>query len=383
MQSYVHGEDAIFEDEGKRESSNCTTPTEHKAETELPAKHEVKLRSSSKHNDHLDYLSKPSPLRVPRPLSVPWTIVARRLGMPPILTHTAADHWNWRRQTTHHKRNSLSLDTSSKYLSLSDLRLITTVTGNLAEEYFHLMVTCMGFRLGPLLTRCIQLHTSIQNDKAKDVISLLIDLDKALLDCTSIFKQGCRLIPPKFFFHTHRPFLRGFKTERYSGVIMEGVPTLPPSTSTTASSPHLKLRTMPHTQQTSNQALLEFKGGSAAQHAFIQLLDVLLGIKHNQEVRSFQLEMREYMPPPHRKLLTDMELTFDNGNLLKAYISRKKENEPSLSVAYKRAVHRLQKFRNFHKGVAFKYISDGTQGTGSTPFKTFLEKAIIATSVED
>eukprot|EP00472_Partenskyella_glossopodia_P005867 CAMPEP_0197534896 /NCGR_PEP_ID=MMETSP1318-20131121/48712_1 /TAXON_ID=552666 /ORGANISM="Partenskyella glossopodia, Strain RCC365" /LENGTH=181 /DNA_ID=CAMNT_0043092323 /DNA_START=38 /DNA_END=583 /DNA_ORIENTATION=- len=156
-------------------------------------------------------------------------------------------------------------------------------------------------------------------------------------------------------------------------------------------------KNLPETQ------VLSLKGGSAAQNAFIQMIDIFLGVRQSPEVKQFQREMCDYMPAENRALLTDFARKMNCGYNLGSYIqkkleessreakhaldcgdcvARKKKNRRHrlLKAKFNACLVALRKFRKYHLGIAFRYITAGTKGTGSTDFKDFLKSSMEATS---
>lgn len=152
---------------------------------------------------------------------------------------------------------------------------------------------------------------------------------------------------PYIFYHRIRPFLTGWEAP---GLIYEGV----------SETPH------------------QFAGGSAAQSSLLQALDAGLGIIHrHDETRPFLLDMRRYMPPPHRRFVESLE----TGPSLHHFALARRDRHPALYERYNDCVQRLDKFRKAHLEIAVRYIlhqtpdQDAAKGTGGTSFVPFLSKA--------
>lgn len=152
---------------------------------------------------------------------------------------------------------------------------------------------------------------------------------------------------PYIFFHRIRPFLAGWEAP---GLVYEGVSETPQ----------------------------QFAGGSAAQSSLLQALDAGLGIAHHDdETRPFLLEMRRYMPPPHRRFIESLEA----GPSLRHFALVQRDRHPALYERYNDCVQGLDKFRKAHLEIAVRYILHQTpdqgavKGTGGTSFVPFLSKA--------
>ena len=62
--------------------------------------------------------SKPAS-RLPRPLALPWTLVASRLGLPPVVVHSTMSLSNWRRLSD---EGGLTLDNVTTIFSFDSSR---------------------------------------------------------------------------------------------------------------------------------------------------------------------------------------------------------------------------------------------------------------------
>jgi indoleamine 2,3-dioxygenase len=109
-------------------------------------------------------------------------------------------------------------------------------------------------------------------------------------------------------------------------------------------------------------------------------LDGALGIYHTKDhLRHYLNEMRDYMPPEHRKMIEGVE---DRSNA-KTYIQQSKR----LVNEYNKCLEEIRKFRALHLEFAATYIHQQSQiknpfgrggstitGTGGTPFMRYLKK---------
>ena len=123
-----------------------------------------------------------------------------------------------------------------------------------------------------------------------------------------------------------------------------------------------------------------YRGETGAQSSIIPLLDGALGITHtNDNLRHYLNEMRDYMPPKHRKLIEDVEQRSQVKNL----ITKSKK----LIKEYNQCLEEIHKFRSQHLEYAATYIHKQAQivnpfgsggstirGTGGTPFMKYLKK---------
>ena len=143
---------------------------------------------------------------------------------------------------------------------------------------------------------------------------------------------------PQVFFHQLRPFIESFENVRYHGVEPE---------------------------------LHSYAGGSAAQSSLLQFFDLAMGIDYadNPGTQRFLLEMRQYMPQPHREFLNFVEKDF---NLIPF-----KEVDVKFDALCKEVIELLIAFRNEHLKMVSQYIirpareaGASSKGTGgSNPLK--------------
>ena len=123
-----------------------------------------------------------------------------------------------------------------------------------------------------------------------------------------------------------------------------------------------------------------FRGETGAQSSIIPYLDGALGIYHTEDhLRHYLNEMRDYMPPDHRKMIEEVELRSN----AKHFIHQSKQ----LTNEYNKCLEQIRIFRAQHLEFAATYIHKQSQiknpfgrggstitGTGGTPFMRYLKK---------
>jgi indoleamine 2,3-dioxygenase len=121
-----------------------------------------------------------------------------------------------------------------------------------------------------------------------------------------------------------------------------------------------------------------FAGGSAAQSSLLQAIDAALGVVHEDEkTRPFLLEMRRYMPPHHRRFVTDLAA----GPTLRPFVQAHQQSHPTLTDSYNLCLQKLATFRKLHLEISVRYIlhqapdAAAAKGTGGTSFVPFLSQA--------
>ena len=162
---------------------------------------------------------------------------------------------------------------------------------------------------------------------------------------------------PYIYYHRVRPYIHGWKDHPAlpQGVIYEGVDAY-------GGQPQ------------------QFRGETGAQSSVIPCLDAALGIMHQEDaLRRYLMEMREYMPPKHRRFIEAIE----QGPSIRHYVLDRRKGGPLLRDSYNACVHWLERFRSTHLEYAKTYIQKQMQsgannpvdvGTGGTPFIPYLKK---------
>jgi indoleamine 2,3-dioxygenase len=123
-----------------------------------------------------------------------------------------------------------------------------------------------------------------------------------------------------------------------------------------------------------------FRGETGAQSSIMPFLDGALGIYHTEDhLRHYLNEMRDYMPPNHRKSIEVVE----KRSKAKILINESKK----LTSEYNKCLEEIRVFRAQHLEFAATYIHKQSQitnpfgrggstitGTGGTPFMKYLKK---------
>jgi indoleamine 2,3-dioxygenase len=178
---------------------------------------------------------------------------------------------------------------------------------------------------------------------------------KSIQKVNSIFARMPEKCDPYIYYHRVRPFIFGTKDnpDLKKGLIYQG--------------------------QFENKPQF-FRGETGAQSSIIPSLDGALQISHTKDhLRHYLNEMRDYMPPKHRKFISKLEGVSQIKKLLAG--SRK------LTDKYNDCLEEIRAFRTMHLEYAGTYIHKQSQiknpfgrggstitGTGGTPFMTYLKK---------
>jgi indoleamine 2,3-dioxygenase len=162
---------------------------------------------------------------------------------------------------------------------------------------------------------------------------------------------------PYIYYHRVRPYIHGWKNNPAlpDGLVYDGVDTY---------------RGKPQ----------KFRGETGAQSGIIPAIDAALGVAHGpDELRSYLMEMREYMPAGHRAFVEAIE----RRSTVRQVVTGAGGGEKSLTSAYDACLRRVEEFRSIHLEYAASYIFRQAQdasanptsvGTGGTPFMPYLKK---------
>jgi len=255
---------------------------------------------------------------LPEAIAKPWVQLADHLGRPPILSYASYCLDNWYRINP------------KKKISLENVALINNFLGGVDEDWF------------------VTIHVCIEN-AANDAIEAAQNISK-------ISKYEPVLLSKNLeYYHRVRPFIFGTKDN-----------------------PDLK-KGLIYENQFNNKPQF-YRGETGAQSSIIPLLDGALGVKHtNDNLRHYLNEMRDYMPPEHRKIIESAES--------KSQVSQFINRTQKLKKEYNACLEQIKLFRSQHLEYAATYIHKQSQiknpfgsggslirGTGGTPFMKYLRK---------
>lgn len=270
-------------------------------------------------------------LTLPQAIAIPWWQVAAAVGRPPIVSHASMVLHNWRR-----------LDANGP-LSLNNLASLQLFLGGLDESWFYLVTVAIEAEGGAAVSSLVAALEAAEAGRLDDVAVHLDSLAEAMECMLLTLQRMPEQCDPHIFFHRIRPFLASWPEP---GVVYEGVST------------------RPH----------RLVGGSAAQSSLLQALDAGLGIRH---ASPFLREMRDYMPPPHRRFIQALE----SGPSLQEQVLENQRSYPALVARFNTCVQLLDSFRQTHLEYSVRFISrqaadeESALGTGGTAFVPLLSQA--------
>ena len=285
-----------------------------------------------------------SPQKIlPEVISKPWVKLSKYLGRPPILSYASYCLDNW------YKINK------DEPISLDNVALINNFLGGVDEDWFVTIHVCIEDAASDAIDSACELSFLNEKNKTKDFSKHLSRIRDSLKKVNYIFAKMPEKCDPYIYYHRVRPYIFGTKNN-----------------------PDLK-QGLIYENQFNNKPQF-YRGETGAQSSIIPLLDGALGITHtNDNLRHYLNEMRDYMPPKHRKLIEDVEQRSQVKNL----ITKSKK----LIKEYNQCLEEIHKFRSQHLEYAATYIHKQAQivnpfgsggstirGTGGTPFMKYLKK---------
>ena len=286
--------------------------------------------------------NKPQPI-LPEVIAGPWVKLSNYLGRPPILSYASYCLDNWFKID---KKESISLD---------NVALINNFLGGVDEDWFVTIHVCIEDAASIAVDAAYKISHLDNNNSVKDFLNPLKQIRRSLQNVNSIFSRMPEKCDPYVYYHRVRPYIFGTKDN-----------------------PDLKKGLIYENQY--NNVPQFFRGETGAQSSIIPLLDGALGIGHtNDNLKHYLNEMRDYMPPEHRKMIEKVE----SKSQAKEIILKSK----ILTKEYNHCVEEIRKFRAQHLEYAATYIHKQAQvksdvgsggsvvrGTGGTPFMTYLKK---------
>ena len=280
---------------------------------------------------------------LPEVLSKPWVKLSRVLGRPPILSYASYCLDNWYKIE------------ESDPISLENVALINNFLGGVDEDWFVTIHVCIEDAARDAIDSAYKLSLLNESHSEKDFEKLLKKISKSLKKVNAIFKKMPEKCDPYVYYHRVRPYIFGTKDN-----------------------PNLK-KGLVYENQFDNKPQF-YRGETGAQSSIMPFLDGALDIYHtNDNLKHYLDEMRDYMPPKHRKMIEEVE----KKSNAKKYINQSN----LLKGEYNHCLDEIHKFRAQHLEFAATYIHKQAQvnntfgtggstikGTGGTPFMKYLKK---------
>ena len=280
---------------------------------------------------------------LPEVLAKPWVQVANILGRPPILSYASYCLDNWYRLN---QRENISLE---------NVGLLTNFLGGVDEDWFVTIHVCIEDAARDAITAADAISKLNEKDTVKNFSDNLKLIILSLRRVNAIFSRMPEKCDPYVYYHRVRPFIFGTKDnpDLKKGLIYENLYNNKPQF---------------------------FRWETGAQSSIMPFLDGALGIYHTEDhLRHYLNEMRDYMPPKHRRSIEIVERRSNAKN----YILESKK----LTSEYNKCLEEIRIFRAQHLEFAATYIHKQSQiknpfgrggstitGTCGTPFMKYLKK---------
>jgi indoleamine 2,3-dioxygenase len=267
------------------------------------------------------------------------------LGRPPVLSYSSYALHNWRRMNP------------KGPIALGNICLLQNFHGGLDEEWFILVHIEIEAKAAPALSSLLSAQDGVRKKDRAAVerhLATIVSSLEAICETLDRMPENC---DPTIYYNRVRPYIHGWKDNPGlpKGLVYEGVAAY-------GGEPQ------------------RFRGETGAQSSIIPSLDEALGIRHMADpLRPYLMEMREYMPPDHRRFIA----TIEQGPSIRDFLIKHHKDRPSLRETYNHCVQLIGRFRTTHLEYAARYIQKQSQqrtsnptevGTGGTPFLVYLKK---------
>lgn len=291
-----------------------------------------------------------------RNIAIPWCKLAERLGRHPILSYASYALYNWKRIEP------------AGHVVLGNICLLQNFLGGLDEEWFILPHVAIEREAMSVILNGTLMMDEVRKKDAEAATWWLGSMHAGLKNMNEVMSRMPEGCDPYIYYNRVRPYIQGWKADSekvplYNGVVYEGVE---------------KYGGKPQ----------RFRGETGAQSTIVPCLDVFFGVVHADKLsdgspdilKSYLLDMRNYMPGWHREFLASLE-DFEKKHSLRKLVLKDKNNS-GLMNSYNACLEELIKFSDMHYDYATRYIHKQTQrganptetGTGGTPFMKYLKK---------
>ena len=172
----------------------------------------------------------------------------------------------------------MQLSKTVKTLKVNNIFLV-----GIDEDWFVTIHVCIEDAASGAIEAADKLSQCDHATSEKEIQNLLSKVNISLQEVNKIFLRMTERCDPYVYYHRVRPFIFGSKDnpDLKNGLIYEN--------------------------QFSNKPQF-FRGETGAQSSIVPSLDGVLGVKHSKDVlRHYLNEMRDYMPPKHRKFIKKVE----------------------------------------------------------------------------
>jgi indoleamine 2,3-dioxygenase len=278
-------------------------------------------------------------------IAIPWHAVAVRLGRPPVLSYASYALDNWRRYD------------AERPIALGNIAILQNFMGGADEDWFIAVHVDIEAKAAPLLSASGRALTAVIREDTRALGVHLGVVARSLEAMVGVLHRMPERCDPYIYYRRVRPYIHGWKDNPAlpHGLIYEGVDAY-------------------------GGAPQKFRGETGAQSSIVPAVDALLGVRHADDpLRLHLAELRDYMPPGHRKFIE----TIETSEPVRPFIQRTMLIDAATRDAYNACLHWLELFRTVHVEFAANYIHRQAQadagnptflGTGGTPFMPYLLK---------
>ena len=287
---------------------------------------------------------------LPAVIAVPWEAVAKDLEVKPVINHAAVCLWNF---------SSLVSDAIPvEELTLSNLATNNTFTGSLDESWFYLISIRIEILGGPCLPLILDTIRAARENDTRTFIRKLRRFAAHLSAICDVLARMHERCDPYVFYHKVRPFLAGWNNMCEAG--------LPKGVRYAGCSPSK--------DEAFEGGYRLYAGGSNAQSALIQVLDIALGIEHRPtgetpassssedgssppaKQHNFILEMRHYMPGQHRRFVEHLASVANVRQYVESVGAESRMDAGAVQDAYDACIAMLRRFRDLHLQIVSRFI---------------------------
>src|SRR5262249_8101648 len=258
------------------------------------------------------------------------------LNRPSILSYDGYALYNWKR---FRKREPIALgniDTVQNFVHLYD------------EHWFILVHVQIEATAARILDAIADAQAALDTNASSLVDEAVGRIAAAVHDQVGVLRRIPENMDPALYYRTFRPYIRFFEDVEYEAEV-------PGARVAAGSAARLRMN---------------FRGETGAQSSIMPLLVAFMKIPHRPSMlTNHLLDMRNYMPAEHRRLLEMVELMPS----VRAFAG--KQN-------YNAVLDAMAEFRSVHYGWAQEYINrwtDDPRGTGGSPYMKWLQQLIDET----
>ena len=273
---------------------------------------------------------------LPANLAVPLCRACKLLNRPPILSYDGYALYNWKRFQPNQPIALGNIDTIQNFVHLYD------------EHWFILVHVEIEATTARILDAVATAQAALDANPSSLVDNAVEKIAGAVNDQVRVLRRIPEKMSPALYYKTFRPYIRFFEDVEYEAEVPGG---------RVAAGSAARLR-------------MNFRGETGAQSSLMPLLVAFMKIPHRPSMLTTHLiDMRNYMPAEHRRLLEIVE----SMPSVRALASRQN---------YNAVLDAMAEFRSVHYGWAQEYINrwtDDPRGTGGTPYMKWLKQLIDET----